>query len=271
MGLKPIEWVDRLPSTNGRVREVLSTQPDLPHGYALAARVQTRGLGRMGRPWVTGPGQDVALSVLLRPAGDDPASLVSLPLALAMGVVDLLAGCGLDARTRWPNDVLVGGRKICGILCERLDTPAGVAVIAGVGLNVNLSAEAARGIDQPATSLATETGRPHDVAQTADRLLAALSRRYDAWTRAGFAGLRADWLRVSAGVGGAVSIDVGQATLAGTLEGFGDDGELLIREAGGNQRTVWSADRVRLDADSKQGPTGSPGPSEFRRTSGRLP
>ena len=249
MNVWPITWEDSLPSTNARVRELLAARPGLPHGFALAAREQTGGVGRLGRRWVSAAGRDIALSVLLRPAGVEVAGFVSLPLALALGVVDLLTALGPAARTRWPNDVLVGRRKICGILCEQADTPAGPAVIAGIGLNVNMPAGVADRIDQPATSLAIETGRAHDVGRTAADLAGALARRYDRWVREGFAGLRDDWQRVSAGVGRPAIVQTAGRSLSGVLVGFGPYGELILHEATGAITSIWSADHVRIDAE----------------------
>jgi BirA family biotin operon repressor/biotin-[acetyl-CoA-carboxylase] ligase len=243
-----IQWVESVPSTNACLREMVAAGDRLPHGYALAAHSQTNGVGRLGRAWVSAPRRDIALSLLVRPRVAEPARLASLPLAAGLGSVDLLAALGLRARTRWPNDVLVGGRKICGILCEQTADAGGDAVIVGVGLNVNMPAEVAAAIDQPATSLMIESGRPHAVEPLAEALVAAIERRYRVWVAGGFAALSADWLTVSEGLGRPVEVDTGRGLCVGVLTGFGADGEMRVRTGAGEIMSFWSAERVRFKA-----------------------
>jgi BirA family biotin operon repressor/biotin-[acetyl-CoA-carboxylase] ligase len=241
-----IRWVESVPSTNACLREMIAAGDRPPHGYALAAHAQTSGVGRLGRALVSAPRRDLALSLLVRPRVAEPARLASLPLAAGLGVVDLLTALGLRARTRWPNDVLVGGRKICGILCEQTADPGGDAVIVGVGLNVNMPAEVAGAIDQPATSLMIESGRPHAVEPLAEALVAAIERRYKVWVVGGFAALSVDWLAVSEGLGRPVEVDTGHGLLAGVLVGFGVDGEMRVRTDAGESASFWSVERVRF-------------------------
>ena len=112
------QWYDELPSTNTTLVEWLREGRDLPDGFVLAARFQTAGRGRYERQWLARPGRNLTFSALLR-SDVSPLRFLSLPQAAALGVVAYLEENGLAAQTKWPNDVLVGGRKVCGILAER--------------------------------------------------------------------------------------------------------------------------------------------------------
>ena len=116
------------------------------------------------------PGADLTFSVLVRPQFE-PRQALSGPMAAALGVAAAVAQVsGLQAHVRWPNDLLLGARKVCGILGER----AGDALIIGIGLNVNMPDAVARQIDRPATSLLRETGRTFPPGQTLHVVLASL-------------------------------------------------------------------------------------------------
>jgi BirA family biotin operon repressor/biotin-[acetyl-CoA-carboxylase] ligase len=130
------------------VAETGSTNADLAErarrgeepGVALIADFQSAGRGRRGRVWTAPPGSSLAMSALLRPRGVPLASWTWVPLLAGLAVVEGLGACaGVAARLKWPNDVLVGGRKICGILVERVETPSGPACVVGLGINVRLS------------------------------------------------------------------------------------------------------------------------------------
>ncbi|MEW6751418.1 MAG: biotin--[acetyl-CoA-carboxylase] ligase [Candidatus Latescibacterota bacterium] len=229
----PPQWHDSLPSTNTWLHDRLRAGVELPAGCVLAARQQTAGRGRQGRSWVSSPGRDLTFSFLVRPRVAAPG-LLSLPMAVALGVVDVLADLGVAGQTRWPNDVHVQGRKVCGILAEG----HGGALVVGVGLNVNMDAAEAASIDRPATSVQIETGREWPLEPLLARLLQAIAARLEAWERGGFAALREDWLGACAGLGEPVEAE----GLRGRLEGFGEHGEALVRLADGGLRRVWSGE-----------------------------
>ncbi len=167
-----------------------------------------------------------------------PRRIPALTMATALGVCELLERYGVAARVKWPNDVLVNRRKVCGTLSERV----GEGVVVGVGLNVNMSAEDAVRIDQPATSLAIETGRSWSVDGVLTDVLGVLPRWLHRWGEDGFNALREAWTRAHAGVGQAVTIREGGVTREGVLEGFGEDGQLLLRNRAGGVDTVWTGD-----------------------------
>ena len=141
------------------------------HGALVLADFQTAGRGRLGRDWTAPPGSSLLFSLILRPrVGPDSWPLLSL--AAGVAVCEALAEFGLQAGLKWPNDVLLGGKKTAGILAEA----AGGVVILGIGVNVG-RLELPEHIGETATSLETFAGRPFNRLEVLSRLVSALSRQ----------------------------------------------------------------------------------------------
>ena len=129
--------VEETGSTNADVAEL--ARAGRPEGLVLVAEHQTAGRGRLGRDWTAPRGSGLTFSVLLRPTGVAAKRWPLLPLLVGVGVVEAVRRVArVDAVLKWPNDVLVGDRKLGGILAERVDTPDGPAAVVGVGLNLAL-------------------------------------------------------------------------------------------------------------------------------------
>ena len=238
MNFHPPEWIEQVPSTNSLLLERIASR-GAPPGTVLATDDQTGGRGRGQRTWVSCPGSDLACSLVLEAAAD-PRHLGSLAMAAALGAADCLEEHGLTAQTKWPNDVIVGRRKIAGILPEPApgDRSAGLVVL-GIGLNLGMTRAEAEAIDQPATSVLVATGSAPSPQEVLPGLLRRLTPWLEAWTAGGFAALRAGWEARCAGLGERVTVvDDGQR-LSGVLAGFGDYGQLLLEE-GGCVREVWA-------------------------------
>jgi len=232
MQLQKPQWHDELLSTNTTLVEWLRAGRNLPDGFVLAARSQTAGRGRYERRWFTRPGRNLTFSALLRSEAS-PLQFLSLPQSAALGVVAYLEENGLAAQTKWPNDVLVGGRKICGILAERCG-----GVVLGIGLNVNMDADEAASIGQPATSLRIETGTERDVERALDELLVHLQAWSGRWEKGGFAALSAAWEARCVNLGQYIA--VGGRTVV--VRGFGSAGQMLLREDDGTRCEVWTGE-----------------------------
>lgn len=229
-----INWYDRLPSTNTFLKELVSLKGPLASGTVIVAREQTHGRGRRLRDWQAAANENLTFSLLFSenvPIGKLP----SVTMAAAISVVDLLREEGVKASLKWPNDVLVEGRKICGILSEGI---AGGLII-GIGLNINM--ERADHIDQPATSILIETGTRRSIETTLDKLLKHLSVRLGQWLQGGFPAIREDWEKNVPNIGKAVTVRDGDNRRSGILRGFGDNGELLLEE-NGSISPVWAGD-----------------------------
>ena len=192
------------------------------------AETQTRGRGRRGRIWHDAPGASLLVSVIVR-SSLPPARLPTLSLAAGVAVAEaLIASSGVPARLKWPNDVLVAGRKVAGILLER----QGDVVIVGVGVNVS-QREFPGELASRATSIALEGGLCDREA-----LLAAVLETVARWRKRlehdGFEPLRARWMELSAMVGQRVSVD----GVVGTTLGLDAEGALLIETGTGSARIL---------------------------------
>lgn len=234
------EWQERLESTNSELVRRLSSGRGVASGHVLAAREQTAGRGRLGREWTTVPGRDLCFSFALRTTAS-AEQLASLPLVVGLGVAEGLEFFGVEARMKWPNDILVREKKMCGILCERVSARAEY-VVAGVGCNVNMAPEQAEHIDKPATSLLIETGQSHTIDEVLRQLLPDLAVRLDQWQQGGFAAVRTAWLERSAPLGGRVTVRAPGKVRQGRPAGYGPLGELLLEGDNGVVEPVWAGD-----------------------------
>lgn len=230
-----VNWYERLPSTNTFLKERVGLKKQVPSGTVVAAREQTQGRGRREREWLSAAGENLTFSILLREKCE-PRKWPSASMAAAIAVAETLEKEGINASLKWPNDVLVNGRKICGILSEGI--PGGIII--GIGLNINM--QAADPIDQPATSILIETGTRRDVDKMLEKLLKHLSVRLDEWVQGGFSKVRKNWEANVPNIGKPVTVRDGGAMRRGLLAGFGEDGELLLRDEAGVIRPVWAGD-----------------------------
>lgn len=165
--------VHRVASTGSTNSDVAAAaRAGEPEGYVLVADEQTAGRGRLGRPWSSPAGSSLSVSILLRPGPVAGSRWSWLPLLVGVAVVDAVHdAAGLPANLKWPNDVLLEGGKLAGILVERVDTPAGPAAVAGVGLNVTAAPDGAASL--------MGTGATRD--GVLDALLARLDHWYLRW------------------------------------------------------------------------------------------
>ena len=178
-----------MPRLRGRFAQVYtyitstpSTQvllaPDAPEGAVVVADEQTAGRGRLGRRWLAPAGTSLLCSIQLRPQVD-PQRLPELTGVAAQATADAIeAVTGLAVETKKPNDLLIAGRKVAGVLAEAREE----RVVLGIGINVNIpEANLPEDVDLPATSLLVETGRETDRAELLIELLDRLELRYDGW------------------------------------------------------------------------------------------
>ena len=202
----------------------------------VSARSQTAGRGRRQRAWVAPPG-NLYMSVILRPPGP-AAAVAQLGFAAALAVGDSLAAL-LSApdrlRLKWPNDVLVDGRKIAGILLESAAQGDGVDwLVVGIGINVASHPE---GTETPATSLAA-AGASATAETVLEALLAAFHRWVECWEREGFEPLRRAWLERAQGLGQAIGVRLARESFTGRFAGLDGDGALLVETSAGRRRVA---------------------------------
>ena len=215
-----------------------------PEGHAIFAETQARGRGRLGRTWQSPAGQGVYVSVILRPSLT-PASAPLLTLLAAVALVEAIRDTvGLDARIKWPNDVLLGEKKVAGILTElHAELNQVRAAILGIGLNVNTPRSA---LPKFATSLAIERGERCDRLAVARGLLTALDRQYAEFRRHGPGRLLAAWQAASMTLGRRVRVACQDRAVDGQATGVSAEGALLVRTDTGRVETVTAGEVLIL-------------------------
>jgi len=228
----------RLGHTIHRLGAIASTQGEAarlaaagaPEGTVVTATHQSAGRGRRGREWLDAPGESLLMSIVLRPP-ILPSLAPQLSLVAVVAVVDALGRTGVTATIRWPNDVMVENRKICGMLPEALTTREGTLehVILGVGLNVN-QRDFPASIRTLATSVRIETGREHNVEEMLEAVLAGLECWYRRFVVGGLDAVSPAWLGRAQGIGGRARAADGRE---GVAVGLAADGALLLRTDGG--------------------------------------
>jgi BirA family biotin operon repressor/biotin-[acetyl-CoA-carboxylase] ligase len=214
-----------------------------PDGSLVLADYQSAGRGRLDRSWDAPAGSGLLLSLLFRPALA-ARDIQHLTMLCGLATADAIeAQLGLRAGLKWPNDVLIGERKVGGILTEvELDGEHVEFVIVGIGLNVNLDVAALPGpLLARATSLSAELGRPVARLPLLLALLAGIEARTIALLSGG-AGPHREWSARLVTTGRPVVVDTGEGEWTGIAEGVDEDGALLVRPPGGEPRRVIAGD-----------------------------
>jgi BirA family biotin operon repressor/biotin-[acetyl-CoA-carboxylase] ligase len=239
-----VEWLAETGSTNDDA--AARARAGAPEGLVVGADHQRAGRGRRGRAWLSGPGDALLFSAVLRPPLP-PAEAGLLPLVAAVAVAEGLEAAGRPgAILVWPNDVLLGGRKVAGILCELSADQERVAwAVAGIGVNVRAVPDVP-GARWPPGSLA-DAGPPPSRADVLVAVLQALARRYAAWRRAGAGEVLAAFAERDGLRGREVVLSVEGGALEGTAEGVDALGRLRLRTDAG-QRALSSGEVVRVAA-----------------------
>lgn len=236
----PPEWLVAIDSTSSEIKRRYLEGGDGPNGLVVAAERQTAGRGRMGRSWVSQPGAGLFFSFLLRPDGLTLQQLGTLPMACALGVADFLAARGVECQCKWPNDVLAGAGKICGILSETVANSAGRVLVVGMGVNLNPDPRVGQAIEQAAVALGDFTEERYDPREVLPDVLNALAARIRVWLAEGFDGIRRDFVARLWGMEQPVRVRTPKGTEEGQIAGLGSDGELLLRRADGTSVAVHS-------------------------------
>ena len=235
----PVTWRDSTGSTQDDALAAL--RGGAGHGSLFGAERQTHGRGRRGRRWLGTPG-GLAFSLVLR----DVASRGRFwpVLAASVGVARAVqAATRVAAQIKWPNDLVIGGRKLGGLLVET----HGPDAVVGVGLNVNDAPAIVRGM--PAVSIAEIAGWRFDRATLLAELLPAILAALGA-TNVARAAVYAEWVERSAVHGREVVVVEGDARRAGRVVGFGPAGELLLRSDSGEHVTIVAGDvSLRVEPD----------------------
>ena len=226
-----VSFYDQAASTNDLARE--RAEAGEPEGTLVIADEQTAGRGRLGRSWIAPAHSSILMSLILRPSLE-PGQLARVTMALALATCDgIYSTTGREAQIKWPNDILLRGRKCGGILAEASTTGERVEyVIAGLGLNVNFAARAVEGIPADATTLSDELGREVPRVSLAQAILRA-TERYYLTVQAGEE-IHKAWLARLVTLNQRVRAQTPWGAEEGLAEDFDPEGALLLRRSDGS-------------------------------------
>jgi BirA family biotin operon repressor/biotin-[acetyl-CoA-carboxylase] ligase len=231
----------KVDSTNRVAMEL--GQQDEPHGSVVIAEEQSAGRGRTGRAWHSEKSSGIYMSILLRPQLT-PVQAPALTLAAGLAVRDAVAAqCGVEPDLRWPNDLILNGKKLCGILTEMYAEPDRIRyVVVGVGLNVNHTKMPAE-IAGIASSLRIETGKVQSRLELTARLLRQFETYYNQLLSEGAAPIVARFSAVSSYARGRrIRVTTGRETFTCTTAGLDPSGLLRVKRDDGRVETLLAAD-----------------------------
>jgi BirA family biotin operon repressor/biotin-[acetyl-CoA-carboxylase] ligase len=219
---------------------------DVKEGVVVFAESQTKGRGRLGRKWLSPAGKGLWFSVLLRPSLR-PQEATQLTVASATAVRRAIQNqTDLTAAIKWPNDILLNGRKTAGILTEMAAEVDRVKhVILGIGVDVNLSTgDFPPDLRKTVTSLKIELGKPISRSELAVNILRELDVNYQRVCSGDFAAVADEWEEHCATIGHAVSIQTGNRHVRGRAESLAEDGALLVRTDHGHLERIVGGDVI---------------------------
>lgn len=231
-------------STNDIVEKL--ARDKVREGVVVFAESQTKGRGRLGRKWISPQGKGLWFSVLLRPEMQ-PAQATQITVAAATALRRAIAALtSLPTQIKWPNDILIRGRKTAGILTElNAELDRVNYLILGIGIDVNVSAsEFPPDVRNTATSLQAELGRPVARAELALAVLRELDQDYRRVLKGEFRQIAEEWASYCETLGQRVSIRIGNRSVCGAAEALGEDGALLVRTEHGHLEPITGGDVV---------------------------
>lgn len=238
---KHICYFNELDSTNLRAQQ--EAEGGAAEGTLVVTDRQTAGRGRRGRSWNSPAGVNVYFTLILKPVyGPDKASMVTLVMALAVAEGISLT-CGLEAEIKWPNDVVVNGRKVCGILTEMSVEQGRIRhVVAGVGVNVGLQ-EFPPEIAATAASLEAECGRSVSRAALVANILSAFEKYYESFRRSlSLLGIREKYNGRLVNLDREVRVLDPKGEFRGIARGINESGELLVEREDGSITAVYAGE-----------------------------
>ncbi|MCB9093472.1 MAG: biotin--[acetyl-CoA-carboxylase] ligase [Halobacteriovoraceae bacterium] len=232
--------LEKVNSTNTYAKENYS-HFDLSKITCITADEQTAGRGRFNRSWVSPKGENIYLTYFFT-MDKKIMDLNNIAQILSLSVTKLLNKVGLSPHIKWPNDVLVNGKKIAGILCETIDLHDKFGVILGTGINVNMSKEALDEIDQPATSLLVEFGEKQELVPLINMLEGFFLEDYHLYKRDGFKPFYMSYDALLTHKGKPITLKQNGHLISGTLHSLNPDGRLNILLDNGEIQTLSSGE-----------------------------
>ncbi len=227
----PVHYFEAVASTNDVAKELAAQEA--PEGTLVVAEAQSRGRGRLGRQWASPPGAGLYVSLVLRPVLP-PTEMAQITLTTAVAVARALNRVtGVTPGIKWPNDLLMGGKKLGGILTEMETESEQIRhLVVGLGLNVTNDAFPAE-IADIATSLVLATGRRHSRVRLLQAWLEEFEELYGLFLAHEFAGILNEWRRLAVTLGQQVTVRQGPRVIQGKALEVAPDGALLVETAAG--------------------------------------
>lgn len=243
----PIYIYESIGSTNEQAKQLLRTH-SAP--MAIFAEHQTQGKGRRGREWVSPFAQNLYLSFVW-PITEGLNQIDGLSLLVGVAVAKAIKRLsGINAQLKWPNDVLIDGRKVAGILLELIGDPVELChVVIGIGVNLNML-DSFHSIDQEWTSISKETGCAVNRDLFAKTVLEELNYYLEKQKKNGFSSIRNEWNELHAWQGASVSLHTGTQTIYGQVVGIADKGEICLLVEGEVRKYLGGELSLRLRNDS---------------------
>ncbi|MBK5100811.1 MAG: biotin--[acetyl-CoA-carboxylase] ligase [Desulfobacteraceae bacterium] len=241
-GKGDIIYFSETDSTNTRAKE-LATQ-GAPEGTLVVSEEQTGGRGRKGREWFSPSKGGIYLSLILRPT-ISPGEAPKITLLTAVATAEaLLSLTQLEIRIKWPNDILVNGKKLVGILTEMsTDMDKIDYVVVGLGLNVNTPGFP-KDISDKATSLFIETGKQFSRARLVAEFLKMEEHYYELFKKVGFEPVITRWKELADIIGKQIAVEMIDQTLLGEVQDIDGDGFLILRDNTGTSHRIISGDVI---------------------------
>ncbi|OMC68518.1 biotin--[acetyl-CoA-carboxylase] ligase [Paenibacillus sp. FSL H7-0326] len=231
-------------TTSTQVDAMTQAESGTEEGALFIAEQQSSGRGRLGRKWFSPAGKGIWMSLVLRP--ELPIRYMpQLTLLTGVAVCKAIRSVtGAEAAIKWPNDILIHGKKVCGILLESATEDNKVKYcIAGIGIDVNLSAEDyPEELTEIATSLKLETGHTIDRALLIAEILNEMELLYNRYTSEGFTPIQVEWEEHSVSIGQAVRTETLTETIQGVAKRLDPSGGLVIAAPSGEERVVYSGE-----------------------------
>ncbi len=237
-----LHYYDEIGSTNDEAFRL--GLAGVPEGTVLIANSQSAGKGRMQRVWHSPAGSNIYTSIILRPE-ITPARTPQISILAGVAIAEVLESyCPDRIKLKWPNDVLIDGKKVCGILSQVKTVASAVDfIVLGIGINVNISYnEFLKEICNLATSLAIETGREISRQELIIRLYENLAKWYKQLLQNGFNPIKERWLSLSPMIGEMVQVKFQEEAVSGKAIGLDDDGSLILLTADNKEIKVSAGD-----------------------------
>jgi BirA family biotin operon repressor/biotin-[acetyl-CoA-carboxylase] ligase len=238
---REIVYTKKTVSTN---RDALRLAKDgAADGTVVIAEEQTGGRGRLNRTWISRAGENVLMSIILRPhiALESSFQLTMIASLAVVSAIEEVAG--LKATIKWPNDLFVGGRKVCGILTELHGEGRFVAVaVVGIGINVGSNPNITDPNVAPATNLVAESGKSISRTALIGALLESLDSRYQMLQHGDPTAIINDWMRHSLIIGKLVTVSDAHGSIRGVAESIDAEGRLILLLSDGTRKKIISGD-----------------------------